>query len=101
MQLRLGCGKAGNQFVNARLLIDTIHGAVIVPSAAIQHSPNATFVYVVQQDQVVRAREIKLGAVEGDEASVEKGLDAGEVVAIDGTDKLEPGMKVAARMTRR
>jgi multidrug efflux system membrane fusion protein len=90
-----------NQFVNARLLIDTIHGAVIVPSAAIQHSPNATFVYVVNKDQRVTVREIRPGAVEGDDASVEKGLDAGEIVAIDGADKLEPGMKVAARMAPR
>jgi multidrug efflux system membrane fusion protein len=87
-----------NQFVNARLLLDTIHGAVMIPSAAIQHSPNATFVYVVKKDQTVAVREIAAGIVEGDEALVEKGLEAGEVVAIDGLDKLEQGTKVAARM---
>jgi membrane fusion protein, multidrug efflux system len=87
-----------NQFVNARLLVDTIHEAVIIPNSAIQHSPNATFVYVVKKDQSVAVREIVAGAVEGDEALVEKGLAPGEVVAIDGLDKLEQGTKVAARI---
>jgi membrane fusion protein, multidrug efflux system len=90
-----------NQFVNARLLLDTIHGAVIIPNAAIQHSPNTTFVYIVKKDQSVAVREIAPGVVEGDEALVEKGLEAGEVVAVDGLDKLEQGTKVAPRMAAR
>src|SRR6185312_16494379 len=45
-----------NQFVNARLLVDTIHNTVIVPSAAIQRSPSSTFVYIVKPDRTVETR---------------------------------------------
>ena len=87
-----------NQFVNARLLIDTRHGAVIVPSAAIQRSPASTFVYVVNDDQSVEMRNVVPGPVEGDNASIDSGLKAGEVVVIDGVDKLQQGSKVEARI---
>lgn len=87
-----------NQFVNARLLLDTRHGAVIVPTAAIQRSPQSTFVYVVKPDNSVEVRDIKVGITEGDEASVEDGLDAGEKVVIDGIDKLQQGTRVNVRM---
>ena len=87
-----------NQFVNARLLIDTKRGAVIVPTAAIQHSPDSAFVYVVKPDQSVDVREITSTLTEGDEAAVDKGLQPGEIVVIDGIDKLQKGTKVAVRM---
>lgn len=87
-----------NQFVNARLLVDTRHGAVIVPAAAIQRSPTASFVYVVKDDQTVEMRNVVPGPVEGDNASVESGLKAGEIVVIDGVDKLQQGSKVEARV---
>jgi multidrug efflux system membrane fusion protein len=88
-----------NQFVNARLLVDTKQGAVIVPAAAIQRSPQATFVYVVKDDGAVEARNIKVGPGEGDEVSVDGGLSAGEVVVIEGVDRLQHGTKVAAHVT--
>jgi multidrug efflux system membrane fusion protein len=87
-----------NQFVNARLLLDTRRGAVIVPSAAIQRSPLTTFVYVVNADQTVEMRTVTPGPVEGDNASVDSGLKAGEIVVIDGVDKLQQGSKVEARI---
>jgi multidrug efflux system membrane fusion protein len=87
-----------NQFVNARLLLETKHGAVIAPTAAIQRSPQSTFVYVVKSDNSVEVRNISVGITEGDEASVEKGLDAGEKVVVDGIDKLQQGTKVNVRM---
>jgi multidrug efflux system membrane fusion protein len=87
-----------NQFVNARLLVDTRRGAVIVPAAAIQRSPTATFVYVVKDDQTVEMRNIVPGPVEGDNSSVESGLKAGEIVVIDGVDKLQQGSRVEARV---
>jgi len=87
-----------NQFVNARLLLDTKHGAVIIPTAAIQHSPTSAFVYVVKEDQSVEVREIATTLTEGDEAAVDAGLKPGEVVVIDGIDKLQQGTKVAVRM---
>jgi multidrug efflux system membrane fusion protein len=88
-----------NQFVNARLLLDTKHGIVIVPTAAIQRSPTSSFVYVVKQDQSVEVREITTSLTEGDEAAVDSGLAAGDVVVIDGIDKLQQGTKVTVRMT--
>ena len=87
-----------NQFVNARLLVDTRHGIVTVPAAAIQHSPQSSYVYVVNSDQTVSMREVAPGAVEGDDASVDKGLQAGEIVVVDGVDKLQQGTKVDARI---
>lgn len=89
-----------NQFVNARLLIETRHGAVIVPAAAVQRSPQSTFVYVVKDDHTVEMRTITPGAVEGDNASIESGLAPGEVVVTDGVDKLQNGAKVEPRIAQ-
>ncbi len=87
-----------NQFVNARLLLDTKHGATIIPTAAIQRSPQSTFVYVVNPDNTVEVRNISVGITEGDEASVDSGVDAGDKVVIDGIDKLQDKTKVNVRM---
>jgi membrane fusion protein, multidrug efflux system len=87
-----------NQFVNARLLVDTRQGAIIVPTAAIQRSPQATFVYVVKDDSTVEVRNVVVGPTEGDDVAVDSGLSAGEVVVTEGVDRLQRGMKVAARM---
>ena len=71
-----------NQFVNARLLVDTLRDAVIVPTAAIQRSPqtpqnpNGTFVYVVKPDKTVEMRTVTLGPSEGDDTVIETGLSA-------------------------
>jgi multidrug efflux system membrane fusion protein len=83
-----------SQFVNARMLVNVLRGAVTVPSAAIQRSPQSTFVYVVKPDQTVESRNVAAGLTEGDDTVVEKGLAAGERVVTDGVDKLRPGMKV-------
>jgi membrane fusion protein, multidrug efflux system len=87
-----------NQFVNARALVDTKKDTSIVPAAAVQRSPQGTFVYVVKDDTTVEMRNIVVGPSEGDEVAVDKGLASGEVVVIEGVDKLQRGMKVAARM---
>ncbi len=84
-----------NQFVNARLLVDTIQQTVIVPTAAIQRSPQATYVYVVKADNTVEMRDVSVQLTEGDETAVSKGLVAGEVVVVDGVDKLQPGSLVS------
>src|SRR5262245_46840429 len=84
-----------NQFVNARLLVDTIKGTVLVPTAAIQRSPQTTFVYVIKSDSSVEIRPIDVQLTEGDDAAIRKGVTAGESVVIDGVDKLQPGSKVA------
>jgi multidrug efflux system membrane fusion protein len=84
-----------NQFVNARLLVDTLHNAIIIPSAAVQRSPQATFVYVVKADSTVEFRVVEILTTEGDLSCIKKGLASGEKVVVDGLDKLRPGSKVA------
>jgi membrane fusion protein, multidrug efflux system len=86
-----------NQFVNARLLVNTVRNVVLVPNAAIQHSPQSAFVYVVKQDNTVEARNVQVQGSEGDQTSIAHGLSAGETVVTDGVDKLQPGAKVALR----
>ena len=86
-----------NQFVNARLLIDTKRNTVIVPEAAVQRTPQGTFAYVVKSDNTVENRDIALGPAEADERSVESGLAPGEMVVVEGVDKLQPGSKVTPR----
>jgi multidrug efflux system membrane fusion protein len=84
-----------NQFVNARLLVDTLRGVVIVPTAAIQRSPQGAFVYVVTADSLVELRSIEVQGTSGDDTAVTKGLAGGEMVVTDGLEKLRPGSKVA------
>ncbi|HTO86312.1 MAG TPA: MdtA/MuxA family multidrug efflux RND transporter periplasmic adaptor subunit [Thermoanaerobaculia bacterium] len=84
-----------NQFVNARLLVDTLKGTLVVPAAAIQRSPQSTFVYVVTPDSKVATRDVQVLHTEGDDAAIGRGIAAGDSVVIDGIDKLQPGSKVA------
>ena len=88
-----------NQFVNARLLIDTKRQTLIVPAAAIQHSPTSAFVYRVRTDTSVEIKNVSTSVTEGDDVAVDQGLDPGDLVVIDGIDKLEQGSKVAVRKT--
>jgi multidrug efflux system membrane fusion protein len=71
---------------------------VIIPTAAIQRSPQSTFVYVVKADNTAEVRNIVSTLAEGDEAAVDSGLEPGENVVIDGVDKLQQGTKVSVRM---
>jgi multidrug efflux system membrane fusion protein len=84
-----------NQFVNARLLVDTLISAVLVPAAAIQRSPQSSYVWIVRPDSTVEMRDVEVALTEGDDTAIRKGLSAGEVVVIDGVDKLQPKAKVA------
>jgi membrane fusion protein, multidrug efflux system len=86
-----------NQFVNARLLLDVKRNATVVPAAAIQRGPKGTFVYVVKEDQTVSVRPIKLGPAEIEDASIDSGVAPGELVVVDGTEKLREGSKVELR----
>lgn len=87
-----------NQFVNARLLVDTLRNAVVVPVAALQRSPQATYVYLVKPDHTVESRNVTVQLTEGDDATIGSGLQPGDMVVIDGVDKLRPGMKVDVSM---
>ncbi len=88
-----------NQFVNARLLVDTLRQAVLIPTAALQRSPQSTFVYVVKPDSTVEMRPVEPRLTEGDDTAVRKGVSAGEMVVVDGVDKLQPGTLVTPAPT--
>ena len=83
-----------NQFVNAKLLLDTRKDAIIIPQAAVQRGQKGAFVYTIKPDMTSSVRSIKLGPADGDEVSVEEGLSAGEMVVVEGADKLREGSKV-------
>jgi len=83
-----------NQFVNVRLLVDTVKDATVVPVAAIQRGQPGTFVYLVKGDDTVEIRVVELGATDGEKVQVVKGLQPGDQVVIDGTDRLRDGAKI-------
>jgi membrane fusion protein, multidrug efflux system len=83
-----------NRVVNARLLVDTIRDAVLVPAAAVQRSSQATFVYVVKWDQTVETRSVVVGTTQGDTSAITEGLDPGELVVVNGAGKLHPGSRI-------
>ena len=83
-----------NQFVNARLLVAVKRKAVLVPVAAVQHGPDTTFVFVVNEDDTVQTRNVVAGTIEAGVASIDRGLSPGETVVTEGVDKLQHGAKV-------
>ena len=83
-----------NQFVNVRMVVDTLRGVVIVPSAAIQRNDKGTIVYVVKDDSTVAVRPVQAGATEGANVAVLSGVQAGERVIVDGVDRIREGVKV-------
>jgi len=85
-----------NQFVNARLLVETQHDATLIPTRAIQRNAQGAFVYLVKPDQTVAMQKISVGTTNGDMTAVE-GLKAGDVIAADNFDRLRDGVKIAAR----
>ena len=83
-----------NQFVNARLLVDTMHDTVRVPVPAVQRGEPGTYVYVITADNTVSVRPVKLGPTDGGYMAVLSGLQPGERVVTDGTDRLRDGAPV-------
>jgi len=83
-----------NQFVNAKLLVNTLHNAILIPAAGLQRSQQGLFVYVVKPDQTVEMRSVTVGATQGDVIAIATGLAAGDLVVTDGVDKLQHGSHV-------
>ncbi len=83
-----------NQFVNVRMVVDTHHGVVIVPSAGIQRNAEGTLVWVVRDDSTVAARPVTTGPTEGANTEIVTGLKDGERVITDGVDRIREGTKV-------
>ncbi len=85
-----------NQFVNARLLVDTHHGVTLVPNPVIQRNAQGSFVYLLNPDQTVAMHSITVGTTDGNVSEVE-GLDPGTVVAADNFNRMTDGAKVTVR----
>jgi multidrug efflux system membrane fusion protein len=83
------------QFVKVRLILETIRGALMVPSQAVQISQQGYYVYVVKDDQTVDMRLIQPGQRQGDMTVITQGLKPGEKVVVTGQITLAPGSKVA------
>jgi multidrug efflux system membrane fusion protein len=86
-----------NQFVKARLHVATKNNAVVVPAAVVQHGPQGTFAYVVGPDSLATVRPLTLGTIQGENAIISNGLQAGEQVVVEGQGQLRPGSHVATR----
>jgi multidrug efflux system membrane fusion protein len=83
-----------NQFVNVRLQLGTRPDTITVPTVALQLGKNGSYVYIVNADQTVSIAKVVTGPASGDSTVIEQGLQAGQVVVIDGLDKLREGAKV-------
>jgi multidrug efflux system membrane fusion protein len=83
-----------NQFVNVRLLVDTVRNAVVIPVAAVQRGQPGIFVYFVKPDDTVEIRVVELGVTDGERVAITKGLQVGDNVVVDGTDRLREGSRI-------
>jgi multidrug efflux system membrane fusion protein len=83
-----------NQFVNARLQIDVRKHALTVPTAAVQHGAQGTYVYVVKPDKSVDMRPVQVAMAEGTTSVLASGVSEGDQVVVEGADKLQPKSKV-------
>jgi multidrug efflux system membrane fusion protein len=84
-----------SQFVNVRLTVDTVAGAVTIPPAAVRSVQDGSFVWLLKPDKTVTKRTITTGVSSADKVQVTKGLALGDTVVTDGGDRLDEGAKVA------
>jgi membrane fusion protein, multidrug efflux system len=85
-----------NQFVNARLLVDTQQDATLLNASAIQRNAQSAFVYLIKPDQTAAVQAVTVGTTDGNTSAV-TGINPGDVVALTGFDKLQDGAKVTVR----
>jgi len=83
-----------NQFVNVRMLLRTVDGAVVVPVTALRHGPGGDFVYVVNSDHTVKLTDVTAGVAGVADVVITKGLALGEVVVTEGGDRLKDGATI-------
>lgn len=83
-----------DQFVNVRLIVDTLHGVLRVPVGAVRQGAPGRYVFVLKDDRTVAVRPVTLGVTDGAYAQVLAGLTAGDRVVTDGTDRLRDGAAV-------
>lgn len=83
-----------NQFVNVKILVETLHQATVVPTAALQHTTTEDFIYVINEDNTVKIQTVVMGPAIGDDTVIKRGLLPGQKVVVNGADKLMNGSKV-------
>ena len=83
-----------NQFVNARILVDSLRGAVLVPNEAIQRGAQGPFVYLVKPDKTVELRKVTPGPSEGGVTAMREGVAAGDALIVDGADRVQGRSRV-------
>jgi membrane fusion protein, multidrug efflux system len=84
-----------NQFVNVRLRVRTLTDVVAIPGAAVQHGSRGPYVYVVNANSQANVRDVMLGASDGEQQAIAQGLQPGELVILEGVDRLREGRTVA------
>jgi len=89
-----------NQFVNVHLLIDTKKGVVLVPATAVLRGPKGMYVFAVDPSNRVKVKSITLAETTGSVSGITSGLADGDVVVVDGQDKLQDGSEVDPRTQR-
>jgi multidrug efflux system membrane fusion protein len=82
------------QFVNARLLLSTRKGGLVVPASVVQRGPDGSYAFVIKDDNTVEVRPVKVAQIEQGEALIDDGLKANERVVVDGQYKLQVGSHV-------
>jgi multidrug efflux system membrane fusion protein len=105
VKLRAMFDNSGNelfpqQFVNIRLLINTLHNQTNVPVAAIQRGASGAYVFAVNPDSTVSMRTVTLGPTDGDNVAILSGVTPGQQVVIDGADRLNDGAQVSLPNTK-
>ena len=86
-----------NQFVNADLLLETRKNSTVVPTASILRGPQGAFVYTVNSDHTVEARNVDIALTQGTTTVIKTGIKPGELVVTDGQDKLQTGSSIEPR----
>ncbi len=89
-----------NEFVNVKLLVDTLRHAVLVPTPAVQNGAPGDYVYLVNADQTVSVRKVTPGPSDGKNTAILAGLVAGQTVVTDGMDRLSDGAKIHLASTK-
>jgi multidrug efflux system membrane fusion protein len=89
-----------NEFVNVKLLVDTMQNAVLVPTAAVQTGAPGDFVFLVNPDNTVSVHKVKPGPSDGKNTVILSGLAQGNEVVTDGMDRLSDGAKIQAASAR-
>jgi multidrug efflux system membrane fusion protein len=90
-----------NQFVNARVLVDVLHDALLAPAEAIQRGAQGAYVYVVTPEKVVQLRRVQLGPSEAGAVAVRQGVAAGEALIVDGAEKVQDNARVETTVRER